>query len=165
MQRYWFTTLLYICSTGPSYDVPILHPLACQHHPSSLKMFLCVSGISTKLGVWGPNRCWDIEFPTPTCICSTWPRFGLLMLCPWVCQHLSSGIKCSYASQKPPKKFGAWGPNRCWDIESPTPPCICLTWPRYGHWYSACGCATTSQVIWNVPMCLRNLQKTWCMRP
>ena len=75
-------------------------------------------------------------------------KIWVLMLCPWVCQHLSSGLKCSYASQKPPKKFGAWGPNRCWDIVSPTPPCICLTWPRYGHWYSACGCATTSQVIW-----------------
>ena len=75
-------------------------------------------------------------------------KIWALMLFPWVCQHLPSSLKCSYVSHKPPKKFEAWGPNRCQDIDSPTPQCIWLTWPRYGHWYSACGCETTSQVIW-----------------
>ena len=29
------------------------------------------------------------------------------------------------------KKFGAWDPNRSWDIDLPTPPCIWSTWPRF----------------------------------
>ena len=70
--------------------------------------------------VWGPNRCWDIEFHTPTCICQP-VQIWVLMLCPWVCQHLSSSLKCSYVSHKPPKNLSAWGPNRCWDIDFPTP--------------------------------------------
>ena len=165
MQRYWFTTLLYICSTWPSYDVPILHPLACQHLPSSLKMFLCVSGISTKLGVWGPNRCWDIEFPTPTCICSTWPRFG----------HWCSSHGCANISQV------VWNVPMCLtnlqrslrhgaliDAKILTPPLPnVFGWPGQDMDTDTLpvGVKLPPKSSENVPMCLRNLQKTWCMRP
>ena len=100
-----------------------------------------------KLGAWGPNRCWDIDFPTPLCICSTWPSYQIPMLHLWVCQHLPSGLKIFQCVSEFSKKFGAWGSNRCWDIDSSTPPCICSSWPRYGHWCSACECANTPQVV------------------
>ena len=171
-----------------------------KHLPSGLKCSYVSQQTSKKFGAWGPNRCWDIDFSTLLCICLTWPSYQVPMLHPQVCQHLPSGLKCSYVSQKPPKnlvhgalidaeiltsplphvfaqpgqdlgtdtlpvgvpttsqvslkmflcvsetskKIGAWDPNRCWDIDSPTPPCICSTWPRYGHWCSACGCGNTS---------------------
>ena len=40
-------------------------------------------------------------------------------------------LKCFYVSQEPPKIFGAWGPNRSWDIDLPTFPCICSTWTSF----------------------------------
>ena len=45
-----------ICSSWPSYPVPMLHPQVCQHLPSGLKRFLCVSETSKKFVAWGPNR-------------------------------------------------------------------------------------------------------------
>ena len=75
----------------------------CQHLPSGLQMFLYVWGTSKQFGVWGPNRNWDNNLPTPLCICSTCPGFWVLALCSWMCQHL--------------------------------------------------------QVVWNIPMCLRNFKK------
>ena len=30
----------------------------------------------------------------------TWPGFCVPVFCPWVCQHLSCGLKCSYVSQE-----------------------------------------------------------------
>ena len=66
----------------------------CQHLPSGLEMFLCVPGTYKKFGAWGPNGSWDIDLPTPKCICSTWPGIsGHLALCPQVCQHLSSSLE------------------------------------------------------------------------
>ena len=100
-----------------------------------------------KFVIWGPNRCWDIDFPTPLCICSTWPSYQVPMLHLWVCQHLPSGLKIFQCVSEFSKKFGVWGSNRCWDIDSSTPPCICSSWPRYGHWCSACECANTLQVV------------------
>ena len=132
MQRYWFTTLLYICSTWPSYWVPILHPLACQHLPSSLKMFLCVSGISTKLGVWGPNRCCYIEFPTPTCICSTWPRCGHWCSACGCSNTFQVVYKCSYVSQESPKIFGAWALIDAEILNPPLPHVFAQLGPVFG---------------------------------
>ena len=65
-----------ICSTYPCYLALALYTRVCQHLPSSLVMFLCVSGTSKKVfGSWGLNRSWDIDLHTPTCICLTHPSF------------------------------------------------------------------------------------------
>ena len=90
---------------------------------------MCLRNLPNEFGAWGPNKSWDIDLPTPPCIWSTWPRFWALSLWPWVCQHLPSSLKLFYVSQKPPNEFGAWGP-RSWDIDLPTPPCICSIWPN-----------------------------------
>ena len=125
---------------GQDLDTDAL-PVAVQALPKWSKMFLCVSANLQKFGAWGPNRCWDIDFPTP---------MYLLNLA-----QLSGPNAPSVGVPTPPK----WSNNIamhlrnlqkiwcmwCWDIESPTSPCICSTWPRFGHWYSACG---WSQVIW-----------------
>ena len=123
-----FPTPLYICSSWPSYQVPILHPLVCQHLPISLKMFLCLSGISKTFGAWGPNRWWDIDFPM---YLFNLTKIWALMLCLWVCQHLPRGVQMFLCVSENSKKFSAWGPNRCWDIDFPTPLYICSTWPSY----------------------------------
>ena len=73
----------------------------------------------------------DAEILTPPCICSTWPRFGH-----WcsACGHANTFqvvYKFSYVSQESPNTFGALGPNRCWDIDFPTPLYICSNWPSF----------------------------------
>ena len=77
--------------------------------PTWSKMFLCVSGTSKKIGAWDPNRSWDIDLPTPPCICSTWPGLWVQVLCPLVCQHLPSGLKCTYVSQQHPENVWCIG--------------------------------------------------------
>ena len=119
-------------------------PVGVQTPPKSV--WKCSYGSQKppkKLGAWGPNRCWDIDFPTPLCICSTWPSYQIPMLHLWVCQHLPSGLKIFQCVSEFSKQFGVLNPYRCWDIDSSTPPCICSSWPRYGHWCSACECANT----------------------
>ena len=47
--------------------------------------------------------------------------FGCQCSAHW-CVNTSQVVqKCPYVSQEPPKKFGAWGPNRSQDIGLPTP--------------------------------------------
>ena len=65
------------------------------------------------------------------------------------------------------KVFGAWGPNRSWDIDLPAPPCICSTWPGF--------CALAHlwlQVYQHLPSGLKYSyasqepeNKIWCMGP
>ena len=143
MLRYWLPhSYMYFLYLAKIWAL-MLFPWVCQHVPSSLKCCYVSHKPPKKFGAWGPNRCWDIDFPTPLCICSTWPSYQVPMLHLWVCQHLPSGLKIFQCVSEFSKKFGVWDPNRCWDIDSSTPPCICSSWPRYGHWYSACECANT----------------------
>ena len=119
MLRYWVPHVpMYLLNLAKIWAL-ILCLWVCNHLPSHLKMFLCVSETSKKLGAWGPNRCWDIDFPTPLCICSTWPSYEVPMLHLWVCQHLPSGLKMFLCVSEFSKKFGVWDPNRCWEIDSP----------------------------------------------
>ena len=124
-----FPTPPCICSSWPRFGHWYS---ACGCANTSQVVYKCsyVSQESPKkFGAWGPNRCWDIDFPTPLYICSNWPSFEAPMLHPWVCQHLPSSLKMFLCVSETSKKIGAWDPNRCWDIDFPTPPCICSTWP------------------------------------
>ena len=85
-----------------------------------------------------------------------WVDLGPPMCVSAICGQCRSG---SYLSQEPPKKIGAWGPNRSCDIDLPTPHLFAQLGLVFGHWHSAHGCVNTSQVVYNVPICLRNLQK------
>ena len=69
--------------------------------------------------------------------------------------------KCSYVSQEPPKKFGAWGPNRSWDIDLPTPQCFCSIQPSFECWYSACMCGNTSQSDLKMFLCVSRTSKKY----
>ena len=91
-------------------------------------MFLCLSGISKTFGAWGPNRWWDIDFPM---YLFNLTKIWALMLCLWVCQHLPRGVQMFLCVSENSKEFSAWGPNRCWDIDFPTPLYICSSWPSY----------------------------------
>ena len=135
-----------IAQPGQDLDTDAL-PVAVQALPKWSKMFLCVSATSTKFGAWGPNRCWDIDFTTLLCICLTWPSYQVPMLHPQVCQHLPSGLKMLLCVSATSTKFGAWGPIRCWDIDSPLPHVFAQLGSDLGHWCSIHGCANTSQVV------------------
>ena len=69
-----------------------------------------VRKLQTKLHAWGPNRSWDTELSPPPCICSTWPRFWVLALCPQVYQHLPNGLEMILCVQGTSKKFWCMGP-------------------------------------------------------
>ena len=103
----------------------------CQHLQSSLKIFLCLSETSKKIGAWDPNRCWDIDFPSPTCILLNLAKIQDTDALPCGVQTPLQWSKMFLCVSETSKKFGAWGPNRCWDIDFPTPPCICSTWPSF----------------------------------
>ena len=109
-----------IAQPGQDLDTDAL-PVAVQALPKWSKMFPCVSATSTKFGAWGPNRSWNIDFSTLLCICLTWPSYQVPMLHPWVCQHLPSDLKMFLCVSATSTKFGAWGPIRCWDIDSHSP--------------------------------------------
>ena len=92
-----------------------LCPQVCQHFPSGLYIFLCVSGTSKNLvhGALieaeiltstsppcvcsfqpqiGPNRSWDIDLPISPMYLLNSAQFWVLALCPQVCQHFPSGL-------------------------------------------------------------------------
>ena len=142
-----------------------LYLQVCQHLPHGLEMFLCVSGTSKEHFVYGALREAEIlTSPLPMYLLNL-AQFWILALCPQLCQYLPGGLKYFYVSQKLLKTFGAWGPNRSWDIDLPHSPCICSTWPSFGYWHSAHSCVNTSQVVYKCfSMCLRNLQKIWYMQ-
>ena len=85
----------------------------CQCLPSGQIMFHCVSGTSKKFHAWGPNRGEILTSPPPHVFAQLDPAL-VLALCPQVWQHLPSGLKCSYVSQKPPRKFGVCKHNEKW---------------------------------------------------
>ena len=64
-----------------------------------------VSQEPPKFGEWGPNRSCNIDLCPIPCIYSSWPSDWVLAVCPSVCKHLPSVLKCSYVSQEPPKNL------------------------------------------------------------
>ena len=60
------------------------------------------------------------------------------------------------------KQFGEWDPNRSWDFDLPTPPCICWTWP------SVWALAFCPQVCQHLPstlkmfLCVSGTSKKMC---
>ena len=92
---------------------------------------MCLRNLQN-VGAWGPNGSWDIVLPTSPYICWSHPRFWALALCPWICQHLPSGLEMFLCFSGTSKKFGAWGSNRSSDIDLFPPPCIFSTW--HGFW-------------------------------
>ena len=148
---------------------------------------MCLRNLQTKCGAWGPNRCRDIDFPTPLCICPTWPSYQVPMLHPWVCQHLLSSLKCSYVSQKPPKNLVHEALIDAEILTSPLPYIIAQLDPVIRYQCFTCGCANTFQVVWkysnvsqnslkkfvkwgpnrcwdiDFPMYLLNLTKIWAL--
>ena len=145
----------------------MFHPWVCQNLPSGLKMFLCVSETSKKPWWLGLNRCWNIDFPTPPCICSTWPSYPVPLLQLWLCQHLPSSIcstwpsyqvpmlhlwvcqhwKCSYVSQQPPKNLVHEALIDAKILTSPLPYVFAQLDPIMRYQCFTCGCANTSQVV------------------
>ena len=142
-----------------------LCPKVCQHLPSDLEMFLCVSGTSKNVfGAWGPNRSWDIDTSSlPLCICSTVASFGSYHSAHMgVSTPLKWSRNVSICLKNLQKVFVALGLNRSWDIDLPSPRYLQLA-----HCYWALAlclqrCVNTSQVsLDNVSMCLRNFQKVF----
>ena len=72
----------------------VLYLQVCQHLPHGLEMIRsCLRNLQRIFCAWCLNRSWDIDLPTPPGICSTWPGLWVQVLCPLVCQHLTSGLK------------------------------------------------------------------------
>ena len=99
----------------------VLNPYMCKHLPSDLEMYLCVSWTFKNLTHLVLIEAEILTSPSPMYLLNL-AQIWVLVLCSWVCQHLPSGLKYSYVSQELLKLFGAWGPNRNWDIDLPTPP-------------------------------------------
>ena len=124
--------------------------------------------LPNKCGARGFNRSWNIDLPTPHV-------FGQLGL---VSGHQHSAIrcvnrsevvqKCSYVSQETPKKFGAWGPNRNWDIDLHSPMYL-LNLPQILGTGTLPTCVsippTGTLLSRSVLMCLRNLQNIGAWGP
>ena len=120
-----------ICSTWSGFWALVLDPWMCQHLPSNLEMFLCVSRTSKKYLVHGALIEPEIlTSPSPMYLLNL-GQLWVLALCPQVCQHLPSDLEMFLCVSGLQKIFGAWGPNRSWDIDLPTPPCICSTWSGF----------------------------------
>ena len=136
-----------ISSTWASCWAPALCPWVCQHLPSGLEMFLCVSETSQKNLVYGALIEAEIlTSPLPMYLTNS-AQFWALALCPQVCQHLPSSLNVPMCLRNLPKEFGTWGPQRSWDIGLPTCQCISSTQPSFGCWHSVYGCVNTSKMV------------------
>ena len=136
-----------------------LCPWVCQHLPNGVEMFLCVSGSSKRIWCMGSQQKLRYWPATPPCICWTQPSFWVLALCPWVCQHLPSGLKMFLCISGTSKKIGVWGPNRSWDIDLPFPHVFAQLSPVLDAGTVPTVVSTPPKWSKNVPLCLRNLQK------
>ena len=126
---------------------------------------MCLRNLQN-VGAWGPNGSWDIVLPTSPYICWSHPRFWALALCPWIYQHLSSGLEmflCVSGTSKINLVYGALTEAQI------------LTYPL-SHVFSQFGLilgnnplpmdvSTPAKWYINVPMSLRNLQKYWFIGP
>ena len=75
---------------------------------------MCLRNFQRKFGALGPNRSWDIDLPTPPCICPMWPSFGALAVCPQVSQHLPSGLEILLCVSGTSQKCCACKHNEKW---------------------------------------------------
>ena len=90
--------------------VLVICPWVCQHLPSSLQMFLYVSGTSKKYLVYGDLIETEILISPPQGICSTCPCYWALALYPKVCQHLPSSLVMFLCVLGTSKKYSVHGP-------------------------------------------------------
>ena len=94
-------------------------------------MFLCVSEPTKIFGVWSSNGSQDIDLSTPKCICSTWPGFWVLVIYPWVCQHLQSSLQMFLCVSGTSKKYLVYGDLIEAEILTTPPQGIWSTYPCY----------------------------------
>ena len=104
----------------------------CQHLPSGLQMFLCVSETSKPNLVHGAlMEAKILTSPLP----HAFAQLGLVLCTGNLPMGVSTPPKQSrnvpMCLRNLQKVFGAWGPNRSWDIDPPSP-CICSTWASFG---------------------------------
>ena len=92
-------------------------------------------------------------------------QFWALVLCLQVCQHLPSGLEMFLCVSGASKKFGAWGLIEAEILTSPLPNVFAQLGLGLGADALLHGVSTSPKWSRNVPMCLRNLQKIWCMEP
>ena len=101
----------------------------CQHLTSCLEMFPCVSEtsnpnlvnealmeakiLSSTLSMYLFNLAWIVGASAIPMGVSTPPKWSRNL--PMCLRNLQ-------------RTFGAWGPNRSWNTDCPTLPCLCSTW-------------------------------------
>ena len=102
-----------ICSTWPSFWAPALCSLVCQHLPSDVEMFLCVSGTCKKKLEYGSLMKAEIlTSPLPHLFAQISLVFGHWH-CACRCINTSQVVlNISMCLRNLKAKFGAWGPNR-----------------------------------------------------
>ena len=104
----------------------------CQHLPSNLEMFLCVSGTFKKYLVHGTLiEAVILTSPLPNVFAQPGLVLGTGTLPVGVSTPPKKFRNVPMCLRNLQKVFGAWSPNGSWDIELPTPPCICSTWPSF----------------------------------
>ena len=58
----------------------------------SRNVLMCLRNLQTKFGAWGPNEAEILTFPPPMYLLNlAW--IWVLVLYPWVCQHLQGGLE------------------------------------------------------------------------
>ena len=122
-----------ICSTWPCFWAHGTLPTGVSTPVKwSRNAPMCLRNLQKVFGALGPNRSWDIDLHTL--------HMHLLNLAQfWCTGTLPAGVStpAKWSRNAPmclrnfQKVFGAWGLNRSWDIDLPTSPCICSTWPCY----------------------------------
>ena len=108
-------------------------PTGVSTPPRWSKIVLYVWGTSKKHLVHdAPNRSWDIDLPTPHVFAQLSPVLVTGTLPAGVSTPPTWSRNDSSFLRNLQRTFCAWCPNRSWDIDLPTPPCMCSTWP--GLW-------------------------------
>ena len=105
-------------------------------------VLLCLRNIQNIFGAWGPNRSWDIDPHLPHVFHQLSPVLGTSSLP----TGMSTPVKWSkmFLCASGPPKIGVREPNGSWDIDIPTPPCICSTQSSFGCQHSVHRCVNTS---------------------
>ena len=78
---------------------------------------------------WGATRSRDIDLPLPHVIAQLKPVLGTGTLPTGVSTPTKWSRNVSICLKNLQIIFGAWGFNRSWDIDLPSPKCNCLTLP------------------------------------
>ena len=121
------------------------------------EMFLCVSGMSKKIGASGLNGCQDNDLPTPNVFAQLGPVLGTGTLSAGVSTPPKLSRNVPMCLRNLQKVFGAWGLNRSWDIDLP----LCHVFAQLGLVLATLTAGVSTPHKWsrNVPTCLRYLQK------